>query len=49
MKKIIKIGIQDNGVPIYLEGEVSERELELLIKLLRVMLENRKNKKGEIT
>lgn len=46
MKKIIKIGIQDDGTPIWLEGEVNEEELKRIILLLKVILENVKKREG---
>jgi len=45
MKKEIKIGIQDNGYPIWLKGEISDEELDTLISLLKVMKDNRVKKK----
>jgi len=47
MKQIIKIGIQDNGYPIWLEGEITTHQLKLLIRLLQVMLNNRNKFKKE--
>lgn len=47
MTKIIKICINEYGYPEWLEGEVSEEELKRLIRLLQVMLENRKKFKKE--
>jgi len=46
MKQIIKIGIQDDDYPIWLEGEVTINQLKLIIKLLQSMLNDRieKNK-----
>jgi len=41
MKQIIKIGIQDDDYPIWLEGEVTINQLKLIIKLLQTMLNNR--------
>ena len=42
--KIIKIGIQNNGYPVWLDGEVNEEELERIIRLLKVIKENRRKK-----
>jgi len=42
MKQVIKIGIQDNDIPICLEGEVNEKQLELLITLLQTILKNKR-------
>lgn len=41
MKQTIKIGIQDDNYPIWLEGEVTIHQLKLIIKLLQIMLNNR--------
>jgi len=41
MKQIIKIGIQDDDYPIWLEGEVTINQLKLIIKLLQTMLNGR--------
>ncbi len=38
MEQIIKIGIQDDDYPIWLEGEVTINQLKLIIKLLQSML-----------
>jgi len=48
MKRIIKIGIQDNDYPIWLEGEITTHQLELLIRLLQTMLDNRNKLKEDI-
>ena len=48
MKQIIKIGIQDNDYPIWLEGEITTHQLGLLIKLLQTMLDNRNKLKEDI-
>jgi len=45
--KIIKICINEYGYPEWFEGEVSEEELKRLIRLLQVMLENRRKFKKE--
>ena len=38
--KIIKIGIQSNGYPIWLDGEVNEEELKRIIRLLKIIKES---------
>ena len=45
MKKVIKIGIQNDGTPIWLEGEVDEEELRRMTSLLKVILESMKRQK----
>lgn len=41
MKNIIKIGIQDDGFPVWMEGEISNSELDRLKKLIDTMAGNR--------
>jgi len=43
MKKII-FGVQSNGYPVHIDGEISLDELYLLRDLISVMIENRKDK-----
>ena len=38
--KEIKIGIQDNGYPCWLKGEVTLEEIEKIIKLLNEIKKN---------
>jgi len=43
--KEIKIGIQNNGYPCWLKGEVTLEELKKIIRLLEVMKEYKEKKK----
>ena len=38
--KEIKIGIQDNGYPCWLEGKVTLAEIEKIIRLLNIIKKN---------
>lgn len=37
VKQIVKIGFQDNDIPVWLTGEISEEQLDSLITFLEVM------------
>ncbi len=39
--KIIKIGIQNNGYPLWIDGEVSLEELDKIIKLCQAIKKGR--------
>jgi len=43
--KEIKIGIQNNGYPCWLKGEVTLEELKKIIRLLEVMKEYKERRK----
>ena len=41
MSKIVKILIQENGYPLWQEGEVTKKELDRIILLLKTIRELR--------